>query len=255
MRRRTLLISGMAGIALIGGGCSAPEEPPPTGSKFRSPSPLPSMDDSVRQELIAALQRTQTVPYQYTVKSDLTRGDWLEGSGAVDIAARRYRSTINSSGGPLPEVLERINIGTDSYARRGGDKKWVRLDMSRVSAKSFAYFDMADPIGLVKFISTVALAERTGPHGYSGWFNPNGIDDPFLPVGAPSLYGFGLRGTPFQVTTDEHGWVTSLTLTLTDPEDSGKLTMTTTFSGHGKPLKIAAPARSATLEADDFWYA
>lgn len=254
MRRRTLFTSGMAGILLLAGGCSGTEEPPPTGSKFRSPSPVPSSDDSAKRELVAALQRTQTVPFQFTVKSDLTDGASMQAGGAVDVAARRHRVTVRSTAGVQPTALERINVGGSSYVRNIGDKKWAHLDMSRVGTKNIVYVDMTDPIGLVTFTSSVVLAERTGPRGWSGWVNLNEVTDPLLPVGAPMLYGFGLGGIPFQVTTDESGWVTSLTVTLTDPKDKSKLVMTTTFSGHGKPVSIKAPSRSTVEKADDYWY-
>jgi hypothetical protein len=129
----------------------------------------------------------------------------------------------------------------------------VHLDLKRVKRDNpLLGFDWVDPTGLKRFTSAIVSAERTGPHSYTGSFDPDGKGaDPFLPVGAPSVVSIGMHWSPFTITTDNQGWVTSIRVELS-PSKGPKLTMTTTMSGHGNQLAIRAPARFT--EAADFYY-
>jgi hypothetical protein len=144
-------------------------------------------------------------------------------------------------------------IGTDSYVRPADRKGWVHVDLKRVKRNDpFLYFDWVDPTGLKKFASTIVSVERTAPHSYTGRFDPDGKDTKsFLPVGAPSIVTIGMPLSPFTITTDDQGWVTSISVVLT-PSEGPKSTMTTTMSDHGKRLTISTPAHAG--EAADFYY-
>ncbi|SCF35198.1 hypothetical protein GA0074696_4732 [Micromonospora purpureochromogenes] len=136
-------------------------------------------------------------------------------------------------------------IGTDSYVRPSDEKDWVHVDLKRVKRDDpFLRFDWADPTGLKTFTSTITSVQRTGPHFWTGRFDPDGANvQSFLPVGAPSIVSLGMPLSPFTITTDDQGWVTSIKVELT-PSAGPKLTMTTTMSGHGKAPQIKAPARA-----------
>ncbi|WP_200210672.1 permease-like cell division protein FtsX [Micromonospora coerulea] len=215
-----------------------------------TPSPTATL---AREELAEALQRSQRVAHRYTVRGDLPEGQRVKGSGAFDPKARRFQATIAVTGGKYPSAGSRIVIGADSYVRPADEKDWVHVDLKRVKRDDpFLRFDWVDPTGLKKFTSSIASVQRTGPHSYTGRFDPDGKDiKSFLPVGAPSVVSIGMPLSPFTITTDDQGWVTSIRVELT-PSTGPKLTMTTTMSDHGKPLKIKAPAGAG--EAADFYY-
>lgn len=227
-------------------GCGAESAAPASAA----PSPTA---DLARTELVEALQRSQGAAHRYTVRGDLPDGQNVRGTGAFDPKARRFQATITVTGGKYPSAGSRIVIGTDSYVRPADEKDWVHVDLKRVKRDDpFLYFDWVDPTGLKKFTSTIDSVQRTGPHTYTGRFDPDGKDvKSFLPVGAPSVVSLGMPLSPFTITTDDQGWVTSIRVELTSGTGP-KLTMTTTMSGHGKPLKIKAPARAG--EAADFYY-
>jgi len=108
---------------------------------------------------------------------------------------------------------------------------------------------MKNPIGLATFMSAIQSMHCTGSRAYRGTFDPTPRDaDEFLPIGAPAIVVFGGTGV-FTVTTDALGWVTSIKVELRVKET---LKMTTTFSGHGKPVKISKPGNVG--EAYDFSY-
>ncbi|MGR6321265.1 hypothetical protein Q2K19_19435 [Micromonospora soli] len=251
--RTTLLMSGLAGILLLTVGCTTPAEPT-RAETVQASTAAPSPTPDTRAELVAALQRSQGVAHRYAVRGDLPEGENVNGSGSFDPKARRFRATIAVSGGKYPSAGSRIVIGSDSYVRPSDDKDWVHVDLKRVRRDDpFLRFDWVDPTGLKAFTASITSAYRSGPHAYTGRFDPAGKDvTSFLPVGAPSIVSPGMPLSPFTITTDEQGWVTSIKVELT-PSKGPKLTMTTTMSGHGKPLKIKAPVSAG--EAADFYYA
>jgi hypothetical protein len=252
--RTTLLALGLAGTVLLAAACAGPAEPTPAGTTSRAGSAAPSpTPDTARVELVEALQRSRGVAHRYAVKGNLPEGQNVKGTGAFDPRARRFQSTIAVTGGKYPAAGSRIVIGTDSYVRPSDEKTWVHVDLKRVKRDDpFLAFDWADPTGLEAFTAAITSARRTGPRSYTGRFDPDAsMKTSFLPVGAPSIVSIGIPLSPFTITTDDQGWVTSITVEITSGDDP-KLTMTTTMSGHGQPLKIKAPARAE--EAADFYY-
>ncbi|HTF10307.1 MAG TPA: hypothetical protein VK659_19240, partial [Asanoa sp.] len=185
--------------------------------------------------------------------ADLPEGQKVKGDGALDLKARRHQTRMTVTGGKNPGAPGRIVIGTDAYQRSSAKSDWVHLDLKRIAPDNpLLRFDWNDPTGLRAFTAAIDRVERTDPHTYTGKFDPDGsYDEPFLPVGAPSLYSLGLPMSPFTITTDAKGWVTSIVVELS-PTNGPKLTMTTTMSGHENPLKISRPADFG--EADEFYY-
>ncbi|MEU2611949.1 hypothetical protein ABZ570_10250 [Micromonospora sp. NPDC007271] len=254
MNHHTALFTpALAGLLLLTAGCTASEEPTKARAAAQASTAAPAPTPDVRAELVAALQRSQGVAHRYAVRGDLPEGQKVKGTGALDPKARRFQSTIAVTGGKDPSAGSRIVIGADSYSRPSDDKGWVHVDLKRVRRDDpFLRFDWLDPTGLKAFAASVTSVQPAGPHTYTGRFDPNGKDaKSFLPVGAPSIVSLGMPLSPFTITTDDQGWVTSITVELT-PSEGPKLTMTTTMSGHGKPLRIKAPARAG--EAADFYY-
>ncbi|MFE9690129.1 hypothetical protein [Micromonospora sp. NPDC005806] len=252
--RATLLTPALAGILFLSTGCTGsaePSQPRPTAradTVAQTPTP-----DTARAELGEALRRSQGVTHRYAVRGNLPEGQNIKGTGAFDPKTRRFQATIAVTGGKYPAAGSRIVIGNDSYVRPADEKDWVHVDLKRLKRDDpFLRFDWIDPTGLKTFTATITSVQRTGPYTYTGRFDPDGKDTKsFLPVGAPSLVSLGMPLSPFTITTDDQGWVTSIKVELT-PSKGPKLTLTTTMSGHGKPLKIKAPAGAG--EAADFYY-
>ncbi|MEU5526983.1 hypothetical protein ABZ744_08580 [Micromonospora chersina] len=254
MNQRTALLTiALTGGLLLAAACSETEQPTRAGKPAQATSVAPSPTPDVRAELVAALQRSQGVAHRYAVRGSLPEGQNVKGTGAFDPKKRRFQATIAVTGGKYPSAGSRIVIGTDSYVRPSGEKDWVHVDLKRVKRDDpFLRFDWADPTGLKAFTSSITSVDHVGPHTYTGRFDPDGEDaKPFLPVGAPSVVSIGTPLSPFTITTDDQGWITSIRVELT-PGTGPKLTMTTTMSDHGKPSKINAPARAD--EAADFYY-
>ncbi|MFI2648559.1 hypothetical protein [Micromonospora fulviviridis] len=253
MKHSTALLAlGLTGGLLLSAGCTRTTGHTRTEKTAQATTVVPSPTPDVRGELVAAVQRSQGVAYRYAVRGSLPEGQSVKGTGAFDPKKRRFQATIVVTGGKYPSAGSRIVIGTDSYVRPSGEKDWVHVDLKRVKRDDpFLRFDWVDPTGLKAFTSSIVSVERAGST-YTGRFDPDGKDTKsFLPVGAPSIVSIGTPLSPFTITTDDQGWVTSIRVELS-PSDGPKLTMTTTMRDHGKPLKINAPAHAG--EADDFYY-
>jgi hypothetical protein len=249
--RPILLALGLAGVLAVAAACTGTSEASRPGPVASSAAPSPTAD-TARADLIEALGRSAGVRHTYAVRADLPEGQKVKGNGALDLKARRHqvRMTVTGKNAGTPSL---IVVGTDSYQRSSAKSDWVHLDLKRIAPDNpLLRFDWNDPTGLKAFTASIARVQRTDPHTYTGKFNPDAsLDEPFLPVGAPSLYALGLPMSPFTVTTDDKGWVTSIVVVLSPPR-SPELTMTTTLSGHGKPLKISRPAHFG--EADEIYY-
>ena len=206
-----------------------------------------------RDELLQSLQRSQAAAFRYTVSGDLPEGARVRGTGGFDPRKHLYEATVHVTGGKSPSNTHRIVIGKDNYLREQGDEVWVHLDLSRVKRDSLVYFDMSDPTGLAKLTTMIGSVRRTGAHAYAGEFNPESGFEPFMPIGAPSIAAFFIYTATFTATTDDHGWITSITAEL-KPSTGAPLKMTTTMTSHGATLGIKAPPKAQVREAADFYY-
>lgn len=226
------------GLARAGSVTGSAADPDP------APSAIPAED-----ELRGALGKTQKATYKFSVQAQAPDKERMKGNGSVDPKARRIATTVKITGGKYPSSRRRIVIRNDLYDRDEIAGGWAHLDMKRLKKYTHLRVDMADPVGLGTFTSAIESVRRTGPRSYAGTFSTTPKDgDEFLPIGAPTLVVFG--GTAdFTATTDAKGWVTKISVTLKVKET---LTMTTTFSGHGKPLSITKPKNVG--EVDDFYY-
>jgi hypothetical protein len=235
MRTITMLAFGTAGALLLAG-CTAddpaaPRVPAAAGpTASTSPSPTGPPDKDV---LVAALTKVHAAPFRFTVSGNLPDDAAVEASGVFDPPGQLYDATITLTGKNAGKQ-QRIAIGKDNYLRR-------------------LYFDLADATGLVKFVSTIRSAQRTGPTTFTGRFDPFVAGDEFLPIGAPSLWTLGAGTQPFTATTDEQGQVVSVQVEFA-PSEGQKLVMTTTFADHGRPSGVKAPARGNVQEAADLYY-
>ncbi|SHN04027.1 hypothetical protein [Cryptosporangium aurantiacum] len=229
------------GLILVVAACGSPE-PSPTVTERPRPKPSPTQEQT---DLVAALRRTQAAPYRFAVQATLPENEKVKATGAFDTKEQIFTSETTLTSPKNPSSTERIVLGTDAYQREPGDP-WVHLDLTRIKKNSLFYFDLTDPTGLSQFAETVTFAKRSGPATYTGRFRPDGeTDEPFLPIGAPSLWSSGMRVSPFTITVDDQGWVTAISVELS-PSDSPTLTMKTTLSAHGQPLSVSAPdAREA----------
>ncbi|GIF51492.1 hypothetical protein Afe04nite_60310 [Asanoa ferruginea] len=246
-----MLALGLAGVLAVTAACTGTSEATRPRAVASSAAPSPTAD-TARGDLLEALKRSTGVTHTYAVRADLPEGQKVKGDGALDLKGRRHqaRMTVTGKDAGTPS---RIVIGTDAYQRSSAKSEWVHLDLKRIAPdNSLLRFDWNDPTGLKAFTESIDRVQRTGAHTYTGKFDPDAaLDEPFLPIGAPSLWALGLPMSPFTVTTDDQGWVTSIVVELS-PRDKPKLRMTTTLSGHGKPLKISRPAHFG--EADELYY-
>jgi hypothetical protein len=129
----------------------------------------------------------------------------------------------------------------------------VRLDTARVNPNSLWYVDTVDPTGLIGFLTGVstALPVRHTPDGWAGALNADKVRN--LPLGAPSFRRFSIRNLPFTVTADGQGLITTIAMEV-EVASGPKITLTTTFTGHGAPVDIKTPPKGSTQEADDMYY-
>ena len=254
---KTRFAQALAAAAFLLVTACSHSSPAPDPAPRTEGAPSPTRDQT---DLVAALRRTQGVPHRFTVDADLPKSQHLQGTGAFDVTKLQYTSSTELSDPKNPSALDRIVVGTDYYQREPGES-WIHVDLRRLKEDSRLHFAMADATGLLQFADAITDVrktdaitdkQKTGPTTYTGRFRPDTEDftEPFLPIGAPSLWSIGMRVSPFTVTVDTQGWVTAITMELT-PTDSPTLRMEAKLSEHGKPLDVERPTAQ---EADDTLY-
>lgn len=240
------------GLLFLAGGCISTDYPSEPDVSASTPSPTPTVDQA-RDGMLTALRRTEAATYRFKVSGQLPEGQKIESTGTFDPKARAYAATTKIIGGKNPTAVEQIVVGTDSYTREPGEKTWVHLDLKRAKPSIFNTYNLADPPGMTRFIAAIGgTTKQAEPNTYLGHFDASG-KDPFLPVGSPGLVAFTLGMTPFTLTTDERGWVTSIAVEFKQ-NDGARYAMTTTLSGHGARLGTKAPPKRTVEEADDMYY-
>lgn len=241
---RTRLAAIAALLVAVCTACTSTPTPTAPAPSRRAQSPTRDQTD-----LVASLRRTQAAPHRFAVDADLPKGQHLRGTGSFDAAKLLYASSTEL--GDPKSGLDRIATGTDYYQRAPG-AGWVHVDLRRLTEQSALHFATADATGLVQFAGAITEARRTGPGTYTGRFRPDTEDvtEPFLPLGTPSVRSVGMRVSPFTVTLDARGWVTSIAVELT-PTNSPTLHMDVALSAHGKPVDVERPDAQ---EADDTLY-
>lgn len=248
---------------LLATGCTTPATPAPiagTGPRAlpaASPSeaaalPVPTGTDA-RERLMAALEKTKATTYRFAVSGDIPDAKKVAGSGAYDPAAQRISVKYQiSGGGEKAAATQRIVVGTDLYSRQKDSETWVHLDLKRVKKDSLHYYDMTDPTGIERFVTSVDTVSSTSATAFSGTLDlkGDGVNKGFLPVGTPVISVlFGGEAT-FSATTDAAGWVTTIGVQMRGSGTS--LTMTTKLSGHGKSSGVKKPPNFG--EAWDVYY-
>ena len=198
----------------------------------------------------AALQRLTASTYTYAVTGDYFGGEKYRASGSSDPKAHADSRTYVISGGPHAETRKVIVIGGDGYENRDGQARWVHSDLTRLRPSSaYRVADPRDPGGLAGFTAALHSARRLDPHRLEGEAKLEVKTDEltYLPVGAPILrFSQGGLWVSYTLTTDAKGVVTSIR-TVFETAQSGDAGTTTTFSSHGRPVKITKPARATEL--------
>ena len=257
-RHRALL--ALTAVAALAAGCTRPGPAektalpgaPAAGAAVAaaSASPSPTGPDA-RQRLLTALEKTKKASYRFSVSGDVVDNKKITGSGAYDPKAKRITTTKKLTGGST-EQSQVIVVGTDFFSREKNGETWVHLNLKRVKKNGLYYYDMTDPTGLSRFVSSVATVRSTGPTTFSGSLDIKGdkFNDGFLPVGTPAISVWFGGDAQFSATTDAKGWVTSIGVSLRDKNKT--LRMTTRLTGHGAASGITKPSNYG--EAMDIYY-
>ncbi|GLY00161.1 hypothetical protein [Actinoplanes sp. NBRC 101535] len=190
-------------------------------------SPEPSYP-VVTGGFVALLTRLRDAPFAYAVEFDgidLT----IAASGTYDATTRRCDETSSIGNGQTAHTTRQIIVEDDIWTRSAGSPRWGH--------RTAAGTEATDPTGLSRLIEHVTDVRTDGPHSYLVRLRSD--DESYLPVGAAGALGAvtGTAPVTFVAATDDAGRLTSLAM-----ETVGGTTVVTTFSRHGEPVTVAAPA-------------
>ena len=151
------------------------------------------------------------------------------------------KGSKGSKGSGLDEVLPKVPKGWKPVMVPLGENAWLKLPMDHVvwgfgsSTRSFAQ----DPQGELDAIREADQVKEEGPVGGPGW---KGERYSFTTPAVKKW--FGRESSSGTVDIDSAGDIRALDVTLAYPDAKGghSVNFKLTFSGHGTPVKITAPA-------------
>jgi hypothetical protein len=255
MRLRRLTTGGLGVFAALCLGvtaCAGSSGTSGTGSSGSSSAPgtatsAPAAGEALT-ELTAAAQKLNDDTVTVTVSSN-----GLKSTGNLDPASDKASSTMTFTGQGTSSTIDVRAVEEDVYLKATGmpnvdPTKWLHIDVARLAGTSFDLLPEGDAAGASRFVENMADVESTGDGTYRGTLDLTKVSGN-TGVSIDVLGGKG-EAVPFTATVDDQDRLTGLTIDLSsiDPQLG---TVTTTYSGFGSPVTVAAPAAAETVEAPE----
>ncbi|MFD0822971.1 hypothetical protein ACFQ0D_32665, partial [Micromonospora zhanjiangensis] len=200
-----------------------------------------------RQELAAAATKLGSD----TVKVKMSMAGGLNGSGAMDPAAKKAQMAMNVSAGAQSIKMDIVMLDKDLYLKITGmpnmSNKWMHVDASKVKAgSSLDVMPGGDPAGASKMINSVVDVQRDGEHRFKGTLDLTKAQS--ANAAALSALGDKAKAVPFTATVDGQGRLTDLTVQMSTLQP-GVGDLKTSYSDFGAPVSVNKPPAGQTTEA------
>ncbi len=243
IRRMAVAGAAMALIALSGCGDSSGGSPS-GGPAATTTSTAPATPAA---ELEEAAGKLGDIP----VKIDLTAIGGITIGGAFD--AKNQLADMTTDLGSLGTMNMR-QVGNDLYVKVTGTlasslgdekKKWMHVDVAKVSEDSALNIKNNDPKATAKILTSAADVKKTGDTSFAG--TADLTKSPTFDADTAKSLGDKMTAVPFTAKTDAEGRLIELTFDLAAIAPGGG-EMTTKYSELGVPVKVTAPPVAQVVE-------
>jgi hypothetical protein len=251
-----LAVAGLAVLAsalLALTGCNGSNSPSAGGS---SPAPASSAaaSSSPTDTVLAAVKKLNQSTYKYTLT---TRG--LTGQGSVDPPGKKIALTLTGKQSGLDVRFDTILIASDYWLKLdfGAQNralnlpagKWMHIDQTKVKNWSTLGVDpsAADPTRTSGLFEGMTDAKQVDAKHYTVTLDLTRSTGSFISSADLTRLGDKAKAVPANVTLDDQGRLAAVSVDLSaiDPNAS----LNTTYTDHGAPVSINAPAPADVVEA------
>jgi hypothetical protein len=164
---------------------------------------------------------------------------------------RKQLQSLQALGTGDPDSAKLVD-GLQSMVDMFSGKKWLKLDMSKVTAKEFQFQpENPDVIGVGTLLGTATTAK--GDDTITGTLDATAVKDDgvFSFEGIDPAAG---KAVPYEATLDSKGRLTKLVLDVPKLTDTPAGKWTAEFTGYGAATQQQAPAATEVEEAPDQAY-
>ncbi|WP_067508413.1 hypothetical protein [Actinoplanes sp. TFC3] len=194
-----------------------------------------------------------------------------EGKGEMNfrfVDADRYLKLKVDMGETAEQLQSLQDVGDDPESAKLRDglksmvdmfsgKKWLRLDMSKVTSKEFnLQQDNPDMVGVSTLLGAAATAEGDSP--IKGTLDATTVTDDKGLFGKSSFEGLDPaagKAIPYEATLDSEGRLTKLVLDVPKLKNTPAGKWTAEFTGYGSAAQQQVPPAAEVEEAPDQAYA
>ena len=246
MTIRRLAIAGAATALIALGGCTGSSGGDSNGGG--SVTATTTAPATPAQELEEAAGKLGDIP----VKIDLTAIGGITIGGAFD--AKNQLADMSTDLGSLGKMNMR-QVGNDLFVKVTGTlasslsgdakKKWMHIDISKVSEDSALNIKNNDPKATAKILTSAADVKKTDDTSFAG--TADLTRSPTFDASTAQGLGDKMTAVPFTAKTDAEGRLIELTFDLAAVAPGGGK-MTTKYSELGVPVKVEAPAAAQVVE-------
>lgn len=174
----------------------------------------------------------------------------VTGNGTIDPSNKAGTIEVKGTQQGVSIDVAFTEIGTDAWAKVDlgalssqlgiNPKKWMKLDLSKMTGKDSMPFDLSqgDALELGKLISSVADVKRTDATHLTGTVDLTAATGPNAPdADAVQKAGAAAKAIPFTATLDSQGRLTELKI-----NGSSDLALDFQLTNFGSPTKVTPPA-------------
>jgi hypothetical protein len=243
-----------ASALLAVAGCSGAKSPSTTRGTSAAPATSSAASSSPTDTVLAAVKKLNQSTYKYTLT---TSG--LTGQGSVDPTGRKVALTLTGKQSGMDVRFDTILIASDYWLKLdfGGQNKalnlpagkWMHLDQTKVKNWAGLGIDpgAADPTRTSGLFEGMTDAKRVDATHYTVTLDltkstPSSISSPDL-----TKLGDKAKAVPANVTLDDQGRLAAVSVDLSSIDPNASIN--TTYTDHGAPVSINAPAPVDVVEA------
>jgi len=231
------------------------------GGGSSDPGGQPGGDPGADPKL--ALASSADALAQESFRMEMTMGDIMSATGAMDPAAGTGTVTMSIAAEGMEMNIETIFTDTDVWTSLGDlgailgvEATWMHIDQSRLPAEGFmgvkpGETDLANAAEMLQALGNV---EQVDEHTYRGELDVTKGDQTLFDEEMLNALGDGATSVPFTATLDDQGRLTHMVIDFPELPDFPASTMELHYFDFGAPVEISPPPADEVTEMPDEFY-
>jgi hypothetical protein len=243
-------------LALAVTGCAGEGGGPDAGA-------APGNDQVAEADAKLALASSADALAQESFKLEMTMGELMTATGAMDPAAGTGNVAMTILAEGVEMNLEVIFIGTDMWtnlgelgALLGAQAEWMHIDQGKLPEGGFMGVQpgKTDLANAAEMLQGLGEVERVDDHTYRGEIDVTKGDSSLFDEEMVAAIGEQATTLPFTATLDDQGRLTHLVIDLPPQPDFPAESMDLRYFDFGAPVEVTPPPAGEVSEMPAEFY-